>query len=63
MRELSEALYENEPMQVILDALPHYCSDWATSVLAPPADENGKQIGFFYPAAGADPPAEGEKEL
>lgn len=59
MRELSEALYDNEPMQVILDALPHYCSDWSTAVLAPPADENGKQIGFFYPAAGADPPAEG----
>eukprot|EP00667_Euglena_gracilis_P020023 EG_transcript_21578 len=62
MRELAEAVYDNPAMQVIFDALPHYCSDWTSTVLAPPADENGKQIGFFYPAAGADPPAEEQAE-
>eukprot|EP01001_Neometanema_parovale_P008559 NODE_4829_length_1012_cov_254.325084_g4623_i0.p1 GENE.NODE_4829_length_1012_cov_254.325084_g4623_i0~~NODE_4829_length_1012_cov_254.325084_g4623_i0.p1 ORF type:complete len:277 (-),score=115.21 NODE_4829_length_1012_cov_254.325084_g4623_i0:182-961(-) len=65
MPSLTESVIDGAAMKEVYAALPKYCSDWNTAILAPPTDENGKTIGFFYPAAGADPgeeTAEKEKE-
>eukprot|EP00994_Dinema_validum_P001008 NODE_1199_length_1053_cov_117.462151_g930_i0.p1 GENE.NODE_1199_length_1053_cov_117.462151_g930_i0~~NODE_1199_length_1053_cov_117.462151_g930_i0.p1 ORF type:complete len:288 (+),score=84.73 NODE_1199_length_1053_cov_117.462151_g930_i0:62-865(+) len=61
MSGLSEAVYESKVMAEFIEAVPQYCSDWNSVVLVPPTDEDGKQVGFFYPAAGADP-SEEDKE-
>lgn len=56
MGSLSQAVLEGPTMTAFFAGLPSYLADWNTAVLAPPTDENGKQIGFFYPGAGADAP-------
>jgi hypothetical protein len=60
MGGLSDGVLESPTMAVFYTNLPKYCSDWNSAILAPPTDENGKQIGYFYPAAGADTTAEKE---
>eukprot|EP00992_Anisonema_acinus_P011214 TRINITY_DN7234_c0_g1_i3.p1 TRINITY_DN7234_c0_g1~~TRINITY_DN7234_c0_g1_i3.p1 ORF type:complete len:268 (-),score=52.32 TRINITY_DN7234_c0_g1_i3:119-922(-) len=62
MSELAEGVLESKHMQDLFASLPQYCSDWNSAVLTPPTDEDGKQVGFFYPAAGADVSDEGAAE-
>jgi len=55
MGPLSQTVLESPVMGAFFRSLPGFLLDWNTAILAPPTDENGKQNGFFYPAAGADP--------
>eukprot|EP01004_Peranema_trichophorum_P009503 NODE_8250_length_696_cov_32.061082_g7628_i0.p1 GENE.NODE_8250_length_696_cov_32.061082_g7628_i0~~NODE_8250_length_696_cov_32.061082_g7628_i0.p1 ORF type:complete len:178 (-),score=41.57 NODE_8250_length_696_cov_32.061082_g7628_i0:162-653(-) len=54
LTSLSSFIFSTTPTRNFLDSMPNYCSDWNTVILLPPSDEQGNQIGYFYPAAGAD---------
>ncbi len=55
MGPLSQTVLESPVMGAFFSSLPGFLLDWNTAILAPPTEDNGKHIGFFYHAAWADP--------